>query len=252
MRKRVEKYLSIATQICYEKGYELITHVEEYTDIKMPIKFCCPKHGIQTMMLGNFLRRHECRECSYSRRGKKLRHSNDYIISMVEAINNNKLLNIDEYKDATKHNLCIKCGLCGNEFITSFASYTRFGINRCHSCSCKESSGEMRIRNILNSKNVTYIQEKRFKDCKDKKPLPFDFYLPGYNLIIEFDGQHHYFPIHGEENHRATTLHDKIKDDYCRTHGIELLRIPYWDGDNIEKIIIDKLDIIGKRYSLVS
>ena len=231
--KRAEKYMSLANNICQEHGYKLITSVNEYTNVKMPVKFYCPEHGVQTMMLENFL------------------HSN-YVVSIIDAVNDNKLLNADEYKDAVTPNLQIKCGLCGNEFATSLANYTKAGVNRCHSCSCKESSGEACIRNLLNLKNIAYIQEKRFEDCRDKKPLPFDFYLPEYNLVIEFDGQHHYSPIYGEEHFYTTKLHDKIKDDYCIIKGIELLRIPYWDGNNIEEIIIDKLNVIGKRYSLVS
>lgn len=34
--------------------------------------------------------------------------------------------------------------------------------------------------------------QKRFADCRTKVSLPFDFYLPSYNLIIEADGNQHY------------------------------------------------------------
>lgn len=252
LHKRATKYMSLASQICKENGYELITNTDEYIDVKMTVKFRCQEHGVQAMMLENLLHGCKCPKCSYIKRGKKLRHTNNYVFSAIESVNENKLLNIEEYRDTITHNLRIKCGLCGNEFVTSFTNYTRYGINRCHSCSCKESSGELLIRNVLNANNIEFVQEKRFKDCRDKKPLPFDFYLPKYNLIIEFDGQHHYYPTHGGEHYHITILHDKIKNDYCKTNGIELLRIPYWDGNTIEETIMQKLNIIGKRYSLVS
>jgi hypothetical protein len=252
LRKRAEKYMSLAAQMCRENGYELVTRIEEYVDVKMFVAFRCPQHGVQTMMLDSLLHGHKCFKCSYVERGKKIRHANDYITSSIEAIGGNKLLNIEEYRDCTTHNLRIKCGLCGNIFTTSFANYVRAGVNRCHSCSCKESSGEMLIRNVLDTKNITYVQEKRFDDCRDKKPLPFDFYIPEYNLIVEFDGQHHYYPVRGEDHHHMTVRHDKIKNDYCKANGIELLRIPYWDRSNIAEIITNKFNIIGKRYSLIS
>ena len=42
--------------------------------------------------------------------------------------------------------------------------------------------------------NIEFKKEKKFKDCKDKYQLPFDFYLPQYNLCIEFDGEQHFNP----------------------------------------------------------
>ena len=46
----------------------------------------------------------------------------------------------------------------------------------------------------MNSKNIIFLPQHRFKDCVDKIPLPFDFYLPDYNTCIEFNGIQHYKP----------------------------------------------------------
>ena len=75
--------------------------------------------------------------------------------------------------------------------------------------------------------------------------LPFDFYLPQYNLIIEYDGEQHFKPISvfgGEDAFWTTVTHDAIKNQYCEDNDIDLLRIPYWEFDNIEKLIKDKLN----------
>ena len=37
--------------------------------------------------------------------------------------------------------------------------------------------------------------------------------------------------------------HDRRKDEYCKLHDIDLLRIPYWEFDNIDKILNEKLNI---------
>ena len=76
--------------------------------------------------------------------------------------------------------------------------------------------------------------EKKFKDCRDKNPLPFDFYLPQYNLCIEFDGRQHSEPSafnskKEKENVKLKNFeyiqnHDKIKNEYCKKNGITLLR----------------------------
>ena len=60
--------------------------------------------------------------------------------------------------------------------------------------------------------------------------LPFDFYIEKLNIIIEYDGEHHFHPIDywgGEEKYKITQENDEIKNTYCKTNGIELIRIPY-------------------------
>lgn len=240
-QKRAIKKISLAKQVCEENGYHLITTIDDYIDVRMDAHFICSKHGHQTMMLENLIHGHKCIDCSYEERGEEKRHSTQYIKEYIEGINNNKLLNPEEYQGTFVRNLNILCS-CGKIFTTSFSNYSRAGVNKCYSCSCKESSGEQRIRKFLEYNNIEFIQEKRFVDCRDIKPLPFDFYLPKYNLIIEFDGQHHFEEV-GFANHEITKRHDAVKDQYCQSHNIDLLRIPYWEGSNIENIIVDKLSL---------
>lgn len=33
-----------------------------------------------------------------------------------------------------------------------------------------------------------FIIQHKFKNCRDIRPLPFDFYLPKLNTCIEYDG----------------------------------------------------------------
>lgn len=240
-RKRAEKYMGLAKEICDEQGYILLTTIEEFTDVKMSIDLICPKHGKQTMILSNLLKGHGCKVCAYEERGKRMRHDINYVKDRIESVNGNKLLNPEDYKDTFTRNLNIQCK-CGNIFTTSFSNYDKHGVNTCFSCSCKESSGEERIRKFLESNKIAFIQEKRFVDCRDKRSLPFDFYLPTNNLIIEFDGIQHFEEV-GYGNHKITAEHDKIKNQYCKDNNITLLRIPYWEGNNIEDIITKQLNL---------
>ena len=240
-RKRAKKYIDLAEKICNKYGYTLLTAIDEYTDVKMDIDFICSKHGKQTMMLDNLLRGHKCKACSYEERAINLRHDVQYVKECIENINGNKLLNPEDYKDTFTKNLNIQCS-CGSIFTVSFKNFTDGGTNKCFSCSCKESVGEQRIREYLELNNIDFVQEKRFGDCRNIKPLPFDFYLPDYNMCIEFDGQQHYEDV-GYGNHKRTVEHDKIKNQYCKDNNINLLRIPYWDGNDIEKIISKQLNL---------
>lgn len=240
--RRANEKFKLAEKVCVENGYKLITKVEEYTTVHMTIEFECPRHGAQNMMLDNFVRGHKCAACGREAVGDTLRFDSGYVAKSIEALNGNKLLNADEYKDTSTHNLRILCGQCGKEFTTSFANYMRHGVTSCFSCSSKESIGEQRIRLLLDELNISYEQEKRFSNCRDVRTLPFDFFIPSLNLIIEFDGEQHYSPVRGEESYNSTVRHDKIKNQYCLNNDIDLLRIPYWDGNNIDDIIKNKIE----------
>ena len=76
--------------------------------------------------------------------------------------------------------------------------------------------------------------------------LPFDFYLPKYNICIEYDGQQHY-KIDCFNNTLLDLMNlryrDDIKTNYCQQNNIKLIRIPYWDFDNIESILIKELNL---------
>lgn len=238
--KRARKYIGLARKICEDKGYILLTTEKEYTDIKMFVNFICPVHGIQTIGLEVLIRGSGCLPCAIEYRAKELALIPDEVKEYIESINGNILLNKHEYINNATPNLNILCS-CGEVFTTSYANYKN-GKQKCNSCSSKESKGEERIRNFLDANNIKFEQEKRFDDCRDSKPLPFDFYLPENNLIIEFDGKHHYEET-GRGNHEITKKHDEIKNQYCQSHNIDLLRIPYWEGNNINKIISNKLNL---------
>ena len=40
--------------------------------------------------------------------------------------------------------------------------------------------------------NIKYKRQYKFDNCKNKYKLRFDFYLPDYNIAIEYDGKQHY------------------------------------------------------------
>jgi very-short-patch-repair endonuclease len=113
---------------------------------------------------------------------------------------------------------------------------------------CKESKGETRIRVFLEINSIEFIPQHSYEDCKYKNKLLFDFYLPKYGLIVEFDGKQHYEPIEGlhgrpDYDFDYQQLKDKIKNEYCSKNNIPLLRIPYTSINNIEKIIENYLGI---------
>jgi hypothetical protein len=103
---------------------------------------------------------------------------------------------------------------------------------------CKSSKGEIKILNFLDDNKIKYITQYKFNDCRNKLPLPFDFYLPELNTCIEYDGILHFKSIDifgGEEALRNVIINDSIKTQYCLDNNINLIRIAYTEFNKIEK-----------------
>lgn len=130
---------------------------------------------------------------------------------------------------------------CGNTYIASGSSL-RYGSTT--SCGCMRSSGENAIKEFLDMHHITYYREKKFNKCKDVGLLKFDFWLPDYGLCIEFDGIQHYQDAPRWDKKSSfddRKRRDEIKTKYCEENDIILLRVPYWEKDNIESILSDWL-----------
>lgn len=106
-----------------------------------------------------------------------------------------------------------------------------------HGCpKCNDSKGEKQVSLWLDNHHILYEKQKRFKDCCNIKPLPFDFYLPKQNICIEYDGEQHFKPkdhFGGQNGFEKRVKNDNIKNEYCKKNGISLLRIPYYK--NVEE-----------------
>jgi len=95
------------------------------------------------------------------------------------------------------------------------------------------SKGEKEIINFLVEHKIPFEKEKTFIDCLSPKynKLRFDFFIPEKNILIEYDGEHHYAPVNkyrrAQQTHKQTVIHDKIKNKYCIDNDIQLVRIPY-------------------------
>lgn len=253
-RKRYENDLAIrqlrlyekVLKVCNEKGYILVSKMEDIENNTSYIVYICPIHGEQKMRISNLINGRECPRCNYDNASERYRLSPDEVEQRVADLGG-KLLNKQDYINRTKRNLIIECAYCGTPFTTSLVLFTQHGGQVCPNCKDVESIGERKIRIYLESNDIKFEQEKWFSDCRDIKPLPFDFYLPDYNMIIEFDGEQHFKQGHFTHSHLSyTQAHDVIKNEYCKNNNIKLIRIPYWDMNNIETILNNEFLISHK------
>lgn len=140
---------------------------------------------------------------------------------------------IGKYAKSTKP-ILLKHVECGS--LTEISPHNFKNGVRCDKC--KRYKGELKIRDLLLKKGVFFEEQVRFSDCRLKKPLVFDFFLPIHNILIEFDGEQHIRPVErwgGEKAFRLQRKRDEIKNNYCKNNGITLVRIGYYE--NIEQKI---------------
>lgn len=137
----------------------------------------------------------------------------------------------------------IVCKKCKNVFNSDIHDMLSLKGRKCPYC-YDESKGEREIRLCLNKFGVTFFKEKRFDGCKDINTLPFDFYVPDYNLLIEYQGEQHYEnrkKFGSKNNLQTVQKHDKIKKEFALNNGFNFLEIPYWDFKNIRKLLNENI-----------
>ena len=99
---------------------------------------------------------------------------------------------------------------------------------------CSDSKGESSISSFLRKHNIEHIREWADKRLHNGK-LRFDFYIPKFNLFIEYDGKQHFEPVDyfgGEEALKHTQKNDKIKNEWADKNNYKLIRIPYYEDVN--------------------
>jgi predicted Zn-ribbon and HTH transcriptional regulator/very-short-patch-repair endonuclease len=139
---------------------------------------------------------------------------------------------------------------CGNEFSVRPNHFVDAG-SRCPICRSR-SSGEKMLKHVLGSMKLTWSRQHSFEDCRNKSRLRFDFAVFDEKsrevaLLIEFDGDQHRRPVDffgGEEAFTYLKKNDGIKNEYCSSKGINLLRFTKEDMDTMDV----KIDEAMKEY----
>lgn len=236
-----ERLYNSALKVCEVKGYVLLSDRSEILCNTSYIKYLCPFHGEHQMRVSNFICGKGCPDCAPENNRNLFKLSFDEVERRILECGG-RLLNKEDYINQTEKNLLIECFECGEPFLTSLRNFTQHGGQVCSRCKCTESIGESKIRHYLIKNNINFTPQKWFADCRDRNPLPFDFYLEDYAMIIEFDGRQHF----EETEHFTYPLsmvqkHDRLKNEYCYKNGMRLIRIPYWNINKIEQILDKEL-----------
>ena len=211
--------------------------ISQYIGARKKIKIICKKHGIFEQTPDSHLRGSGCPKCV---------NRNTTTNEFIERANivHNYSYNYD-YTNYINPRTKIKI-VCNKH--GAFEQQPNSHLRGSGCPVCKSSKGEKIVANFLKLNNIQFIKEKKFNNCKNKYHLPFDFYLPRYNILIEYDGEQHEKPINfngisnemAELNFQKIKYNDNIKNKYANDNNIKLIRISY-KLENLEEFLKNNL-----------
>jgi len=241
--EKVRKY-------CINVGSAFLSYI--WNNVYDKYKFTCTLCGkeIEKSFTKFYSGQTVCTNCAYKIVAMKTSKSHEeYLLELKNKDIN--IVPIDKYESYNKNikHICPKCGR--EDWLVSPANILSKKSRAC--INCKESIGEEIIAKYLLENKYKFIKQFKFENLKSMKNnnyfLKFDFAIfDKYdNLIylIEYDGEQHFYPVNfngisdekAEKNFKQIQINDKTKNNYCMNNNIKLLRIPYWEFDNIVQIL---------------
>jgi|688.fasta_scaffold330200_2 hypothetical protein len=223
-----------------------------YTGIDNNVIIICPEHGEFSQRAYSHISGSNCPKCRNTMLSEKYRSTIEIFINRAKDKHGDKYDYSRLIYINGKTKVEIVCPQHG-----SFRQIPQSHLSGKGCPICRESKGEKKIREYLEKYGINFESQKRFKDCKDKRPLPFDFYLPKYKCCIEFDGKQHDSCKDGwfgnknpNKSYQLLLKHDEIKTLYCHDNGIKLIRIGHKDTSNIiENTLNKELSIVTNKIT---
>lgn len=225
------------SNIIHKNKYNYID--KNYINTLTPIKIECKDHGIFEQSPATHLKGVGCPKCA----GNK-RLTNDEFIEKANIKHNN----LYDYPNLNYKNYDTKIEIdCKSHGL--FIQSPRDHLSGRGCPKCRKSKGEIKISEILNSKNIKFNTEYKFNDLKYKYLLKFDFVIfdkESIKYIIEYNGEQHYvfkkWMHKNYENFKISQKRDTLKLEYCKNNNYKLYTIRYDDDieNEIMKIIESK------------
>lgn len=205
----------------------------KFVNSKIKVKIICPLHGEFEQSHNKHLSKKGCPKCGFISRCNLATSNTETFIKKAKITHGDKYNYSNVIYTGKENKVDI---LCKKHGVFKQTPHNHLAGNGCPIC--KESRGESIVSKILMDNNINYTPQKRFNECRNILPLPFDFYLPEHNTCIEYQGIQHFEPRNkfgGKKEFDKRVKCDKIKFNFCKDNDIPLLLITY--KDNITDVL---------------
>lgn len=244
----LKEFISKANRIHNNKyKYKNFNYTNNYTKsfITCPVN----NHGDFLMSPNNHLRNHGCSKCKEEKSSKILKSNSFDFIKKAIAIHGDTYDYSKVNYNGIYEKVTIICKKHG-EFLQSPNNHLK-----CNGCPrCKSSKGELALEEIFKKYNITYEPQYRIPIVVDI--LKYDFYLPDYNLLIEFHGKQHYEWITYFHKTEDDFLKQKDRDDIIRYNArrwkyryleFNYKQLKHLSKEKFEELIIDEINKFKKK-----
>ena len=246
--------------------YEVVgEYINNYTLIEIKHNVCNRSKPVNP---NNFLRGSTCWFCSEeSKHANRRKTHEEFVREVFEKVGNEYSV-LGEYLGGGIH-IQMQHNKCGNIYSVTPGHF--LDGERCPECN--EPKGEKTIGNHLNSNNWIKISNKEFEKLNNINKysvnyyipqktfngligmggglLSYDYYIPKFNLLIEFQGIQHEKLVKRfhktEEDFLKQKEHDRRKKQYTIDNNINFLEIWYYDIKNTKQILESKLQELSTK-----
>ena len=191
----------------------------------------------------HLLHGHGCRKCACAHLRDERRKTTEEFQKELDEMYDFEFEVVTEY-DTAKTDITIRHKRCG-ELITKKPNRILSKKFTCPNCRKYKSKGEIKIEKILKNNDIRFEPQYKYEGLFGLGGglLSYDFYLPDYNLLIEYQGEYHDGTARNQtkEEFEIQQEHDRRKRNYAKEHNIELMEVWYSDFDNIGKILESRL-----------
>ena len=223
-------------------NYSLVDYINAHTKITI----ICPEHGKFNQVPNSHLNGNGCSKCGFEKTRLMRLYTQEEFIEKAKCIHNNKY----DYSNVVYINGISKVYIiCPDHGEFSQTPEKHLAGRGCPIC--RASKGELAIKTILDKYKIYHQQEYRIPEIGNK--LYYDFYLPEYNLLIEFHGRQHYEYIpflhkYDELNFLAQKDRDKIVENNARLFKYRFIEFNYkqlktLSSEEFENFVLNKLNL---------
>lgn len=238
IRSSTEIFVKKAQNIHNNYDYSNVVYVNARTKIIIE----CFVHGKFEQTPDAHLHGQGCPKCKGIKIGNKLRFDNEYVDNFLHT-NNIAIKRLGSYVNSGT-SLQFQCLNCDNkwETTTEHIIYQRTGCPHC-----SRFKNEKIVGDWFNKNNIKY--DKLCIELNGKRYCP-DYFIPSFNMIIEYNGDQHYRPVCfkgmsldiAKNNYKKQIIRDDIVKKYCKINELLLLEI---DG---RKYKCNKLESFLNNY----
>lgn len=232
-----EKFVESAIAVHGDKYDYSITN---YTTANDKVKITCTEHGIFEQRANAHISGQGCPQCGDEQIAKQKSSNKEEFVQKAIQCHGNKY-NYDEVVYIRSH-LKVKIGCVEHGY---FNQSPNNHLNKKAGCPlCNSSKGELRISEILDKHKIKYIREYKIPNTNAR--FEYDFYLPDYHLLIEFQGIQHYEPVDyfgGEESLKYVQRNDVFKKALAREVKVKMIefnyrQLKYLSEEEFEKLVL--------------